>query len=112
VNNPYCLAVTDDEGKKSRFITLLPGQVVSFQRLDIFNVKGVEIEVVESEQGQSVIDLEAENKGPHEVCGLLQVGDIFSFLASLELNVSRFQVESGKIMSMLSYLSVFRLIDV
>ena len=69
-------------------------KVIAFERLDVLDIKGVEVEVVQAKQGQRIIDLESQNESPNKICRFLQVGNVFGVLASLDLNVSGFQVES------------------
>ena len=71
-----------------------PGQVVALKGLDVLDVEGVQVEVVQPEHGQTVVDLEAENKGLDKVGRLLQVGNVLGLLARLDLHVARLQVES------------------
>ena len=65
-----------------------PGQVVALKGLDVLDVEGVQVEVVQPEHGQSVVDLEAENKGLDKVGRLLQVGNVLGLLARLDLHVA------------------------
>lgn len=41
------------------------------QRLHVLDLKGIEVEVVQPQQGQRVVDLEAQRIGLDEICALL-----------------------------------------
>ena len=69
-------------------------KVIAFERLDVLDIKRVEVEVVQAKQGERIIDLESQNESPNKICRFLQVGNVFGVLASLDLNISVFQVES------------------
>ena len=71
-------------------------KVIAFERLDVLDIKRVEVEVVQAKQGERIIDLESQNESPNKICRFLQVGNVLGVLASLDLNISGFQVESEK----------------
>ena len=61
------------------------GQVVARQRLDVLDLERLDIQVVEPQQGNGVLDIEAQRKGAHKVLALLQGACVGSVLARTEL---------------------------
>ena len=70
-----------------------PGKMVTLQGLDILDLEAVDEQVVEPDERQSIFNFEAEDKGPDEVCSLLQGGRVLCVLARPHLHVPGFQVE-------------------
>ena len=59
------------------------------------NLEGVDKEIVESDQGQSILHLEPIDEGPHKVRRLLQVLNVHRLLAAANLHVPCLQIESN-----------------
>ncbi len=67
--------------------------MISFECFNIQDFKGIQIQIVKSEQGQSVVDLKTKDKGLDKVCSLLQIGYVACVFTSFNLNISRYGVE-------------------
>ena len=79
------LAVREHDARPARILNRklgLPGlagdpadgarEVLAVQRLDVADLKGLDVEVVEPEEGDGVVDVEAERDGAEEVVALLE----------------------------------------
>lgn len=49
-----------------------PAQMLAVQRLHVFDLEGLDVEIVEPQQGDGVVDVEAEREGADEVLAFLQ----------------------------------------
>jgi hypothetical protein len=49
-----------------------PPQMLALQRLDVLDLERLDVEVVEPEQGDGIVDVEAQREGPQEVFAFLE----------------------------------------
>jgi len=69
-------------------------QMVAFEFFNVGDFEGFEEEVVETNQSQSVGDVEAQDERANEVGRLLEGTNGFGFIAGFDFHVSRLQVKS------------------
>lgn len=62
------------------------GEVVAGEGLDVLDLEGLDVEVVEAEEGDGVVDVEAEGEGAHEVLALLQGAGVGGVLGGAQLD--------------------------
>ncbi len=49
-----------------------PPQMLSLQRLDVLDLEGLDVEVIQPQEGDGIVDVEAQREGFEEVFALLE----------------------------------------
>ena len=68
--------------------------VLALQGLDVFDLEGLDVEVVEAEEGDGVVDVEAQREGFDEVFPLLQSRGAGGLRGGAELHAAGFDVHA------------------
>ena len=69
------------------------GEVVPMEHLHVSHHEGVDVEVVQTEQGYCILKLEAHHECLHEILAFLNSPEIVGTVGGLELNTPRLRVE-------------------
>lgn len=71
-----------------------PVLVVALQRLHVLDLERLDEQVLESQQRQRILDVEAEQESAHKVGRLLQIGDVRRFRANADFHLVDLHVEA------------------